>query len=88
MEDTDDAGSGQDDSQLEGELRGVGVVWQLALLGSSVSFLGEQVTPLLLDAGYFVVNAACLGAYLGGCRDEEAPSGDDPPLDVGLIALT
>jgi hypothetical protein len=28
VEDADDVGSGQDDSQLEGELRGIGVVWQ------------------------------------------------------------
>ena len=48
---------------------------------------GEQVAPLLLDAGYFVVDAASLCAYLGGCGDEEAPSGEDPPLDIGQIAL-
>ena len=87
MEDADEVGSGQDDSQFEGELRGVRAVWQLALIGSGAGFPDEQVTPLLLDAGYFVVHAACLCADLGGCGDEEAPSGEDPPLDIGEIAL-
>jgi len=54
----------------------------------SAGFGGEQVPPLLLDAGYFVVDAACLCAYLGGCRDEETPAGEHPPLDIGQIALT
>ena len=88
MEDADDVGSGEDDPQSEGELGGAGAVWQFALVGSGAGLLGEQVTPLLLDAGYFVVNAACLCAYLGGCRDEEAPAREDPPLDVGQVALT
>ena len=56
--------------------------------GGGAGFGGEQVAPLLLDAGYFVVDAACLRAYLGGRRDEEAPAGEDPPLDVGQVALT
>jgi len=88
VEDADDVGSGQDDPQFEGELRGVGAVWQLAFLGGSAGFGGEQVMPLLLGAGYFVVDAACLCAYLGGCRDEETPGREDPPLDIRQIALT
>src|SRR5215468_798795 len=88
VEDANDVGSGQDDPQLEGELSGVGAVWQFALVGGGAGFPGEQVTPLLLDAGYFVVNPARLCAYLGGCRDEEAPAREDPPLDVGQVALT
>ncbi len=63
MEDADDVGSGQDDPQFEGELRGVGAVWQLALLGGSAGFGGEQVTPLLLDAGYFVSSPRAAAAW-------------------------
>ena len=87
MEDADDVGSGQDDSQLERELSGVGAVGQLALAGGGAGFGYEQIAPLLLDAGYLVVNAARLGADLGGGRDEEASSGEDPPLDIGQVAL-
>ena len=87
MEDADDVGSGQDDPEFEGELRGVGAVWQLALVGGSAGFGAEQVTPLLLDAGYFVMDAVCLCADLGGGGDEEAPAGEDPPLDIGQVAL-
>ena len=56
------------------------------MAGRGAGFGGEQVPPLLLDAGYFVVNAACLSADLGGGRDEEAPAREDPPLDIGKIA--
>jgi hypothetical protein len=41
VQDADDVGSGQDDSQLEGELGGVGTVGQLALAGGSAGFGGE-----------------------------------------------
>ena len=75
MEDADDVGSGQDDSQLEGELTGVGAVGQFVLPGRRAGFGGEQIPPLLLDAGYLVVNAAFLCANLGRGRDEEAPPG-------------
>ena len=42
----------------------------------------------MLDARHFVVNAAGLRAYLGGCRDEEAAPREDPPLDIREVPLT
>jgi hypothetical protein len=88
VQDADEVGSGQDDAHLEGDLRGVGAGRQLAAADGGAGLLGEQVTPLLLDAGDFVVHAAGLRAYFGGRGDEEAPAGEDPPLDVGEEALT
>jgi hypothetical protein len=38
VEDADDVGSGQNRPELEGDLRGVGAVRQLALVGSSAGF--------------------------------------------------
>jgi len=62
VEDADEVGSGQDDAQLEGELGGVGAVRQLAVADGGAGFRGEQVAPLPLDAGYFVVDPAGLRA--------------------------
>ena len=65
---------------------GVGAVGQRACRRRGLR--RRQVMPLLLDAGYFVVNAACLCAGLCGGRDEETPSWEDVPLGIGHVALT
>jgi hypothetical protein len=88
VENADDVCSGKDHAQLESELCWVGVHRQLVLCGGSLSLPFEQVTPLLLDACHFVVDATRAGSDLGGGGDEETAAGEDPPLDIGEIAVT
>jgi hypothetical protein len=45
VEDSDDVGSGEDDPQLEGELGGVGAVWQFALAGGGAGWITADLRP-------------------------------------------
>jgi hypothetical protein len=45
VEDADDVGSGQNHPELEGDLRGVGAVRQLAPVGSRAGFGGDLLCP-------------------------------------------
>ena len=87
MQDAHDVGSCEDDAELEGELRGIGIRGQLALVSSRACLPAQQVTPLLLHPGHLVMDAPGPGSDLGGGGHEEAAPGEDPPLDVGEIAV-
>jgi hypothetical protein len=65
VEDRDDVSPGKDHSEFEGELCGLVGGAQLALVGGSVGLLKKEVTPLLLNAGDFVVYTSRLRSYLG-----------------------
>jgi len=64
VKDGDDVSPGKDHSELEGELCGLVGGGQLALVGSSVGLLKEEVAPLLLNPRDFVVYASRLRSYL------------------------
>jgi len=87
VKDAHDVGSCEDDAELEGELRGIGVRCQLALVSSRACLPAQQVTPLLLHPGHLVMDAPGPGSDLGGGGHEEAAPGEDPPLDVGEIPV-
>lgn len=65
MEDGDDVCPGEDDAEFEGELCGVAIGEQLAVLRGGLSFVPKQVAPLLLHAGNLVVNASELDSDFG-----------------------
>ena len=65
VEDGDDVSPGKDHPEFEGELCGLVVGGQLALVGGSVGLLKKEVAPLLLNSGDFVVYASRLRSYLG-----------------------
>ena len=58
------------------------------LATASACFVPQQVAPLLLDAGDFVMDASRATTNLGGGGDEEAATGEDAPFYVGEEALT
>ena len=71
---------------------------QLATISAARdSFITEVVGPALssTEPGRERLLALCEGylsyverrVFPGGCRDEETPAREDPPLDVGQIAL-
>ena len=88
VKDADNIRSGQDHTELKGELLGIRVNGQFALIKRRTGFASEQVAPLLLDASDLVMDASGATANLGGRGDEEASTRKDAPLDVGEEALT
>ncbi len=87
MKNADNVGSGQDHTELKGELPGIRVSGQFASINRRAGFASEHVAPLLLDASDLVVDASGATANLGGGGDEEAATREDAPLDVGEVAL-
>ena len=65
VEDGDDVSPSKDHSEFEGELSGLVGGCQLALVDGSVGLLKNEVAPLLLNSGDFVVYASRLRTYLG-----------------------
>ena len=58
------------------------------MLNGNPGFALEQVPPLLLDTGYFVMDSSGARPDLGGGGDEEAATGEDTPLHIGEEAVT
>ena len=88
MEHADDVCPGKDHTKFEGDLVGFGVLGEFAAVGSGSCFSPQQVAPLLLNSGHFIVHPPRASTHFGGCRDKEAPAWEDSPLDIGEIALT
>ena len=88
MKNAHDIRPSQDHTKLKGELLGISANGQFASINSRAGFASEQVAPLLLDASDLVMDASGATSNLDGGGDEEAPTREDAPLDVGEVALT
>ena len=65
MKNADEVRAGEDDTQLEGELSGVGANGEFTVFKGDFGFTLQQVTPLLLDAGHLVMDTARATTNLG-----------------------
>ena len=88
MQDAHDVGSGKNDTKFECDLPGVGAWRKFALLHRRAGLTSEQVSPLLLDTGDFIMDTSRARPDLGGCGDEEAAAGEDAPLYVREKTVT